>query len=77
MDYMCAVLETDDFKQGKVTTRWVETKFGEWTVPQPELNALIAAALADVVFVGGKAQAAVSNETDPFSPWKQTGNYRN
>ena len=37
----------------------------------------IAAALADVVFVGGKAQAAVSNETDPFNPWKQTGNYRN
>lgn len=77
IDYMCAVLETDDFKQGKVSTRWVETKFGEWTVPQPELHALIAAALADVVFVGGKAQSAVSNETDPFNPWKQTGNYRN
>jgi acetyl/propionyl-CoA carboxylase alpha subunit len=77
MDYMYAVLETDDFKQGKVTTRWVETKFGEWSIPQPELNALIAAALADVVFIGGKAQPAVSNETDPFNPWKQTGNYRN
>jgi len=77
VDYMHAVLETDDFKQGKVTTRWVETKFGEWTVPQPELHALIAAVLADVVFVGGKAQPAVSNETDPFNPWKQTGNYRN
>ncbi|MBK9780533.1 MAG: acetyl-CoA carboxylase biotin carboxylase subunit [Anaerolineales bacterium] len=77
MDYMRAVLETDDFKTGKVTTRWVETKFGEWSIPQPELNALIAAALADVVFVGGKAQPAVSNETDPFNPWKQTGNYRN
>ena len=77
IDYMRAVLETDDFKQGKVTTRWVETKFGEWTVPEPELHALIAAALADVVFVGGKAQPAVSNETDPFNPWKQTGNYRN
>jgi acetyl-CoA carboxylase biotin carboxylase subunit len=77
IDYMHAVLETDDFKQGKVSTRWVETKFGEWNIPQPELHALIAAALADVVFVGGKAQPAVSNETDPFNPWKQTGNYRN
>jgi len=77
IDYMRAVLETDDFKNGKVSTRWVETKFGEWNVPQPELHALIAAALADVVFVGGKAQPAVSNETDPFNPWKQTGNYRN
>lgn len=77
IDYMRAVLETDDFKQGKVSTRWVETKFGEWAIPQPELHTLIAAALADVVFVGGKAQPAVSNETDPFNPWKQTGNYRN
>lgn len=77
IDYMRAVLETDDFKQGKVTTRWVETKFGEWNPSAPEMNELIAAALADVVFVGGKAQPAVSNETDPFNPWKQTGNYRN
>ncbi len=77
IDYMRAALETDDFKQGKVSTRWVETKFGEWTPPQPDLRSLIAAALADVVFVGGRAQPAVSNETDPFNPWKGTGNYRN
>ncbi|GAB1470320.1 acetyl-CoA carboxylase biotin carboxylase subunit [Chloroflexota bacterium] len=77
MDYMRAVLGTEDFKEGKVTTRWVETKFSEWAIAQPESNTLIAAALADVVFIGGRAQAAVSNETDPFNPWKQTGNYRN
>jgi len=77
IDYMRAALETDDFKQGNVSTRWVETKFGEWTSPQPDLRSLIAAALADVVFVGGRAQPAVSNETDPFNPWKGTGNYRN
>jgi len=77
IDFLQAVLETEDFKQGKVSTRWVETKFGGWTVPQPKLHALIAAALADVVFVSGKSQSAVSNETDPFNPWKQTGNYRN
>lgn len=77
IDYMRAVLETDDFKQGKVSTRWVESKFGGWSAPQPELHALIAAALADVVFVGGRAQSAVSKETDPFNPWKQTGSYRN
>lgn len=77
IDYMRAVLETDDFKNGKVSTRWVETSFRGWNTPQPELHALIAAALADVVFVGGKARPAVSNETDPFNPWKGTGNYRN
>ncbi|HMV95835.1 MAG TPA: acetyl-CoA carboxylase biotin carboxylase subunit [Anaerolineales bacterium] len=77
MDFMQAVLQHDDFAQGKVSTRWVERNFGEWHPVEAEKEALIAAALADVLFVGGKTQSAVSNETDPFNPWKQTGNYRN
>ena len=83
IDFMQAVLDTDDFKQGKVSTRWVEKNMESGSLlPDvqklaPALHNLIAAALADVVFVGGKAQSAVSNETDPFNPWKQTGNYRN
>lgn len=83
IDFMYAVLETDDFKQGKVSTRWVETILESNSLPldlkeqTPALHSLIAAALADVVFVDGKSQSAVSNETDPFNPWKQTGNYRN
>ena len=83
IDFMRAVLETDDFKQGKVSTRWVEKTLesnrGLLDSQQqvPALHSLIAAALADVVFISGRAQPAVSNETDPFNPWKQTGNYRN
>ncbi|MCZ2128295.1 MAG: acetyl-CoA carboxylase biotin carboxylase subunit [Anaerolineales bacterium] len=76
IDFMRAVLATDDFRQGKVSTRWVEEKFGAWSPAPADALTVIAAALADVVFVG-KAQSAVSNESDPFSPWKQTGNYRN
>ncbi|MBE0671088.1 MAG: acetyl-CoA carboxylase biotin carboxylase subunit [Anaerolineales bacterium] len=81
IDFMQAVLKHDDFAQGKVSTRWVEKKLelGEFLQTQqiPAAQSLIAAALADVVFVGSKAQPAVSNETDPFNPWKQTNNYRN
>lgn len=83
IDFMQTVLQTDDFKHGKVSTRWVEKNLEaggllpEMQEPAPALHRLIAAALADVLFVGGKAQPAVSNETDPFNPWKQTGNYRN
>ena len=40
------------------------------------LSLFIAAALADIVFAGSKPQPAVSNETDPFSPWKRTDNFR-
>ena len=77
MDFMQAVLKHEDFAQGKVSTRWVEKSFGGWHPVEAEKEALIAAALADVLFVGGKTQSAVSNETDPFNTWKQTGNYRN
>jgi hypothetical protein len=73
------VLKHEDFAQGKISTRWVESNMESNSLPQeraPVLQSLIAAALADVVFAGAKSQPAVSNETDPFSPWKQTNNYR-
>lgn len=77
IDFMQAVLKHDDFANGKVSTRWVEANFKEWSVPAPSVESLIAAALSDVVFASSRSQPAVSNETDPFSPWKQTNNYRN
>jgi len=81
IDFMQAVLKHEDFAQGKVSTRWVEKTLeaGNLISEQeaPSFQNLIAAALADVVFVGAKSQPAVSNETDPFNPWKQTRNYRN
>src|SRR5690606_1837194 len=52
IDFMRAVLTTDDFKHGNVSTRWVETTFNDWSPAKPDLHALIAAALADVVFIG-------------------------
>ncbi len=83
IDFMQAVLKHEDFTQGKVSTRWVEKTLESGGLlpdiqPQAaELQSLIAAALADVVFVGAKSQPAVSNETDPFNPWKQANSYRN
>lgn len=81
IDFMQAVLSHADFAAGKVTTRWVERVLESGSllpeIPQPAaLHSLIAAALADIVFAGAKPQAAVSNESDPFSPWKQMNNYR-
>jgi acetyl-CoA carboxylase biotin carboxylase subunit len=77
IDFLQAVMAHEDFAQGKVSTRWVEKNFGEWQSTKAEKESLIAAALADVVFAGVKSQPAVSNETDPFNPWKQTKSYRN
>jgi acetyl-CoA carboxylase biotin carboxylase subunit len=82
IDFMEAVLEHEDFAAGKVTTRWVEKTLESSSLLLDNrqlagrLHSLIAAALSDIVFAGAKPQAAVSNETDPFSPWKQMNNYR-
>jgi acetyl/propionyl-CoA carboxylase alpha subunit len=82
IDFMQFVLNHADFSRGKVSTMWVERTlesngllFDAQHHP-PALQNLIAAALADVVFVGTKVQSAVSNEIDPFSPWKHMNNYR-
>jgi acetyl-CoA carboxylase biotin carboxylase subunit len=77
IDYMQAVLSHKDFVNGKVTTRWIEKEFNEWKPAEPEIESLISATLADVILVGGKPQSAVSNETDPFSPWKKINSFRN
>ena len=82
IDFMQAVLAHDDFAKGEVSTRWVEktlesnSELFDMQEQTPALQNLIAAALADVVFAGSKPQPAVSNETDPFSPWKRANNYR-
>ncbi len=88
IDFMQAVLKHEDFAQGKISTRWVESNMElimesnsllfdmQMQEQAPALHKMIAAALADVVFAGTKSQPAVSNETDPFSPWKRANNYR-
>ena len=80
IDFMQAVLAHADFAKGLVTTRWVETKF-RWKPPDaapPE--ALIAAALADMMPADGRSpgsEAPGEGEADPFSPWKQGTGFRN
>ncbi len=76
IDFMRAVLAHEDFSAGKVSTRWVEQTFGAWRPAGADLEMRIAAALADIVFAGAQSQPAVSNETNPFNPWKQTNNFR-
>ena len=82
IDFMQTVLGHEDFANGKVSTRWVEKNLESESLllkPQeqtPAFHTLVAAALADVVFINGTSQAAVSNEANPFNPWKQTNNFR-
>lgn len=76
IDFLQSVLAHKDFADGKVTTRWVETKFN-WQPSEPSAEILIAAALADSTIATRKSEIVNSNEPDPFSPWKNPSGFRN
>ncbi len=72
IDFMQSLLAHEDFHNGQVTTRWVETKFN-WQVSEPTMEALVAAAVAEDRVPGSTSQ--VSGET--YSPWKVASGFRN
>ncbi|MCC7117960.1 MAG: acetyl-CoA carboxylase biotin carboxylase subunit [Anaerolineales bacterium] len=82
VDFMQAVLAHPDFASGQVTTRWVETVLAvadlavEKNKPTPEQ--LISAALAEATLANSSIAAVERrNESDPYSPWRQTNGFRN
>ena len=77
IDFLQAVLSHSDFRNGEVTTRWVETDFN-WTPPsEPSMESLVAAVLADLTIANPKSKIINSNEPDPYSPWKNPSGFRN
>jgi acetyl-CoA carboxylase biotin carboxylase subunit len=83
VDFLQSVLAHPDFKNGQVTTRWVETKFDWKPQTDPSFESLIAASLSDLAIGNQKsetlapgASAGVKNEIDPYSPWKVASGFR-
>ena len=76
IDFMQALLSHPDFAYGEVTTRWTETDFHWSPAPEPSLESLIAASLADLVTSSSRSQVPDSNELDPYSPWKLATGFR-
>ena len=76
IDFMHSVLAHEDFKNGRVTTRWVENNFNWNPSSEPSFEALIAASLADVILPSSKSQVPGPNESDPYSPWKTPSRFR-
>ena len=78
VDFLQSVLAHSDFQEGRVTTQWVESTFGEWR-PDPEVpfEALVAASLADFILPAASSGSAPPDvSTDPFSPWKVGNGFR-
>ncbi|GAB4491105.1 MAG: hypothetical protein Fur0016_22490 [Anaerolineales bacterium] len=75
LDFLQALLARPEFAEGKIHTRWVETEFN-WQPAEIPLEALIAAALADVAIENRQSNIDNRYEPDPFSPWKSGSGFR-
>ena len=75
LDFLQAILAHPAFADGKIHTRWVETGF-HWQPAEVPIEALIAAALADVTIGNQKSKIENPHEPDPFSPWKSGNGFR-
>jgi len=76
IDFLQAGLRHADFANGKVSTRWVEESFDWSPSSKPAFESLIAASLADILLPNSRSQVPGSNETDPYSPWKNPDGFR-
>jgi acetyl-CoA carboxylase biotin carboxylase subunit len=77
ISFLKKVLEHPEFKQGNITTHFIDTHFKDWTVTKEGLpiDALIALAVYDSIHT--KRQEIVRfKEADPHSPWKNVGRWR-
>ncbi len=73
IDFMQDVIAHEDFTQGKVTTRWVETKF-DWKPLGLANEVLIAAELGDLKLSQRLQVAGLGHEV--YSPWKSQNGFR-
>jgi acetyl-CoA carboxylase biotin carboxylase subunit len=76
IDFLQSVLAHPDFKNGDVTTRWVEQNMEFLFGSQPPITEphIIAASLADLTIKNQKSE--IKNEPDPYSPWKAASGFR-
>ncbi len=76
IDFLQDILEHPDFVNGKVSTSWVENIFN-WQPRAIPSDALLAAAVADVSAPAASTQPLGTSDSDPFSPWRSAGGFRN
>jgi acetyl/propionyl-CoA carboxylase alpha subunit len=75
--FLKKVIKHDEFKNGNITTHFIDNYFKDWIVAKDGLpiDAIIALAVYDSMH--RKSQEIVRyKEADPHSPWKHVGRWR-
>jgi acetyl/propionyl-CoA carboxylase alpha subunit len=77
ISFLKKVLEHKEFKNGNITTHFIDNYFKDWTTSKKGLpiDAIISLAVYDSMHT--KRQEVVRfKESDPHSPWKNVGRWR-
>ncbi len=75
--FLKEIINHEAFKQGDITTHFIETHFKDWTNVKDKLpvDALIALAVHDSMHPQ-REEVVKYKESDPHSPWKSAGKWR-
>ena len=77
ISFLKKVLKHNEFRNGNITTHFIDNYFKDWTIAKEGLpvDAVIALAIYDSMHT--KRQEVVRyKESDPHSPWKHVGRWR-
>jgi acetyl/propionyl-CoA carboxylase alpha subunit len=77
ISFLGEVLKHDEFKNGNISTHFIDEHFKDWTVTKDGLpiDAIIALAIYDSIHTK-REEIVRYKEKDPHSPWKHVGRWR-
>jgi acetyl/propionyl-CoA carboxylase alpha subunit len=75
--FLKKVLDHSEFRNGNITTHFIDNYFKDWTVAKDGLpiDAIIALAVYEAMHTK-REEIVRFKEADPHSPWKQVGRWR-
>ncbi len=76
--FLRAVVQHPAFRAGELSTDFIERHLADVTLESPPIpdEALMAAALADLMGEGSGDKASIAPDGDPYSPWRILDSYR-
>jgi len=78
-EFLLDILDQEEFKAGKATTHFIEDHYTDWSAAktgQVPVEALAAAALAEMFGAAAPQTKTENGGSDPFTPWNGADGFR-
>jgi acetyl/propionyl-CoA carboxylase alpha subunit len=77
ISFLQKVISHKEFKNGNITTHFIDNYFKDWTISKEGLPITAIISLAVYDSIHSRTQEIVRyKESDPHSPWKHVGRWR-